>query len=223
MAAALAAQGTFAGLSHMSNGRLARRLPALALVAGAHAVALLLLVTLTRTQLLRVSPGVSTLLVVMLPPFPSREPVASAGAPGSHVLRQRPPAGAEPAPPRLPPVQPPVSPGAIDWTGDAAAAAAQAARNDEEARRKASAFALRPNAAFVPRTPPPEFHWYHAGTHRLESLDGGGTVINLTDECRLIVVGPIPLPTCDLEKMPARGDLFEHMRDAPELGAWRDR
>jgi len=54
-------------------------------------------------------------------------------------------------------------------------------------------------------------------------LNGGGTVINLTDECRLIVVGLVPLPTCDTEKMPARSDLFEHMRDAPEFGAWRER
>jgi hypothetical protein len=75
----------------------------------------------------------------------------------------------------------------------------------------------------VPRRPPPEFHWYHAPTHRVEPLDGGGTVIKLTEECRLIVVVLVPLPTCGLEKMPARGDLFKHTRDPPELGAWRER
>jgi hypothetical protein len=74
----------------------------------------------------------------------------------------------------------------------------------------------------VPRTPAPEFHWYHARAQRVEPLDGGGTVINLTDECRLIVIVLVPLPTCDLEKMPARGDLFEHMHDAPGLGAWQE-
>jgi len=54
-------------------------------------------------------------------------------------------------------------------------------------------------------------------------LAGVGVVINLTDECRLVVISLVPLPTCDLEKTPARGDLFEHMRDTPELGTWRER
>jgi hypothetical protein len=27
---------------------------------------------------------------------------------------------------------------------------------------------------------------------------------------------------CSLEKPPARGDLFDHMRDAPQLGTWKE-
>lgn len=69
----------------------------------------------------------------------------------------------------------------------------------------------------------PEFHWYHAGTHRVEPLEGGGTLINLNDNCVLVVIGVIPFPTCKLGRIRARGDLFEHMRDAPGPDSWKDR
>jgi len=102
-------------------------------------------------------------------------------------------------------------------------AGAQAAERDTRERRQRERFAPPRNEAFAPRTSSSEFPWYHATTHRVESLEGGGTLINLNDNCVLVVIGLIPFPTCKLGKIPARGDLFEHMHDAPGLGSWKDR
>jgi hypothetical protein len=33
----------------------------------------------------------------------------------------------------------------------------------------------------------------------------------------------MPVAACRLGHSPARGDLFEHMRDGPEFGAWQER
>ena len=134
----------------MSSGHVARRLPALALVAAAHAVTLLLLVTLTRTHLLRVSPEVSPLLVVTLASLPSSPPAGPAGV-THQPTRPRPNSAPGGRAARLPPTsaQALAGVGAIDWTGDADTAAAEEIRKDEEARRQSGAFGLRWSAAFV--------------------------------------------------------------------------
>ncbi|MGB9330939.1 MAG: hypothetical protein WCB10_09225 [Steroidobacteraceae bacterium] len=46
-------------------------------------------------------------------------------------------------------------------------------------------------------------------------------LINLNDNCALIIF-PYLLLGCSLEKTPTRGDLFDHMRDAPHLGTWKE-
>ena len=58
----------------------------------------------------------------------------------------------------------------------------------------------------------PKFGWYYAGTHRIEELPGGGTIINLTDRCA-IVVYVLPIPVCKIGKIPANGDLFNQLHD----------
>jgi hypothetical protein len=58
----------------------------------------------------------------------------------------------------------------------------------------------------------PKFGWYYAGTHRIEELPGGGTIINLTDRCA-IVVYVLLIPVCKIGKIPANGDLFKRLHD----------
>jgi hypothetical protein len=67
------------------------------------------------------------------------------------------------------------------------------------------------------------FHWDHACTHRVEPLQGGGTLINLNDSCVIVIFVMMPVAACRLGHSPARGDLFEHMRDGPEFGACQER
>jgi hypothetical protein len=67
----------------------------------------------------------------------------------------------------------------------------------------------------------PGLAWNHARTHRVEALPGGVTVFNLNDHCALALLWVVPFFGCTLDKIPPRGDLLDHMRDAPELGDWK--
>jgi hypothetical protein len=62
--------------------------------------------------------------------------------------------------------------------------------------------------------PKHEFGWSHARTHRVERDKETGvvTAINLNDRCAL-VAALMFLPVCQFGKIPARGDLFDDMRD----------
>jgi hypothetical protein len=99
----------------------------------------------------------------------------------------------------------------IDW--------ARALRN--EVRTVESRAEAPPEVSFsFPKAPTPapavpKFGWYYAGTHRIEELAGGGTIINLTDRCA-IVVYVLPIPVCRIGRIPANGDLFEHLHDRPD-------
>jgi hypothetical protein len=64
---------------------------------------------------------------------------------------------------------------------------------------------------------PIEFGWDQTAIHRFDTR-GEIPIIRLSDRCVLpLSLGPfIPLPWCGFgKKIEARGDLFEHMRDAP--------
>lgn len=109
-----------------------------------------------------------------------------------------PPRAAEPAP-HTP----------IDW---------QQAMQSEVRAQESAARTRRLQFGF-PRSPPPgpaapaEFGWYYAATHRMEPLRGGGTIINLTDRC-MIVIYVLPIPVCRMGDLPPpNGRLFDHMRD----------
>jgi hypothetical protein len=104
----------------------------------------------------------------------------------------------------------PTSP-TIDWQQETRTAAARLAESLETERRLKGKFA--PDPRFARRTPQPEFGWDRSKTHRIESLPEGGTVIHLNDRCALVLSGFL-FPICKLGKIPARGDLFEHMGDA---------
>ena len=69
-----------------------------------------------------------------------------------------------------------------------------------------------PHASAAPSSKPPEFGWSYAATHRVESLPGGGLLINLNDHC-ILVFAPLPFFFCAPGHKPANGDLFKHMHD----------
>ena len=72
-----------------------------------------------------------------------------------------------------------------------------------------------------PVKPKPEFGWSHSQIHRIEPLEEGGFLVWLNDRCA-IVISVMAMPVCKFGKKPARGDLFEHMDDAPAPGDWKD-
>jgi hypothetical protein len=59
----------------------------------------------------------------------------------------------------------------------------------------------------------PEFGWDHARTHRVEAMEGGGSILWINDRCFIVMYGMIPFPMCGIGKIPVRGDLFDRMRE----------
>lgn len=72
-----------------------------------------------------------------------------------------------------------------------------------------------------PVKPKPEFGWSHSRINRIEPMEEGGFLVWINDRCA-IVISVLAMPICKIGKKPARGDLFEHMDDAPTLGDWKD-
>ena len=141
---------------------------------------------------------------------PSPPPAPSLHVPAPHVTEPRvdlsgpitvaPEAAPEAAPPP------------IDWQRETQTAAARTAEAVEAERQRRGKYA--PDPRFARPAPHREFGWDQSKTHRIEALPEGGTLIHLNDRCALVLSGMI-LPICKLGKIPARGDLFEHMGDSP--------
>ena len=161
------------------------------------------------------SGGVST-NTTAAPRAPAATRVRSASAP---------PRSARPLPApvemRPPPVETPAAP-RIDWQAETGSAVArQLARDaarDATTQRQESALA-HPTApeslTDAPRAP--QFGWDYAATHRVEYTSRGALYVNLNDRC--IYAFPI-LVLCKIgEGASAKGDLFQHARDAPTRGA----
>jgi hypothetical protein len=199
----------------MSPSTSARRLPALAVVAGAHALALWWFLALSRTQAI---PGAADAIALVLLLLPEQGSQSVAGPPPERTPQPLPPA---------PPLEPPRPPGsaapaagapstAIDWAAEAAGAASRWVAQDEAKGRTARAFGVPPaSAIFAPaaaRTP--GLAWNYARTHRVEALPGGVTVFHINDHCAIAFFWVMPFFGCSLGKIPTRGDLFEHMHDA---------
>ncbi|HXP65407.1 MAG TPA: hypothetical protein VN815_08040 [Steroidobacteraceae bacterium] len=119
--------------------------------------------------------------------------------------------------PAAPPAEAPPAP--IDWNAEAALTAKQQA----EAAAQPGPRALDRHGAgldFDGGLGPdvdakPEFGWYHARIHRVEAIEGGGSLLWLNDRCFIVMAGLIPFPMCGVGKIPPRVDLFDHMRDPP--------
>lgn len=95
----------------------------------------------------------------------------------------------------------------IDWRQQLRAEARQR-ESRTPARQLNFGFPRRPDRA----RPAPQFEWDHAATHRMEPLPGGGTLINLSDRCALVMYG-ILIPVCKIGRIPVNGALFEHLHD----------
>jgi hypothetical protein len=106
----------------------------------------------------------------------------------------------------------------IDWAAELDRAARDSVPAEPAAEPRNFGF---PHRSATPSSKTPDFGWSHARTHRLESIPGGGLLVNLNDRC-VIVFTPFPFPFCRLGEKPANGDLFEHMHDQPHAGDWND-
>jgi hypothetical protein len=113
-------------------------------------------------------------------------------------------------------------PATIDWNAEADLAIKQQAllalATPPRALDKHGAGADLNGGLGPDRGDKPEFGWDHSHTHRVESLEGGGMLIHINDRC-IVVLMPFPLPFCGIGKIPARGDLLDHMHDAPQADA----
>ena len=189
----------------------------------AHVVLIALLMTATKQRPLDPDEAPRMTLVfldsaAMRQPEAANEPTQLA----TPSLRQSPPPSVNIELPRIdassaitvPPDAPPIegtTPPSIDWQQETRTAAARMAESlDAERRRKAE---RTPDPRFARPTPRPEFGWDRSKTHQVEALPQGGTVIHLNDRCALVLSGFL-LPVCKIGKIPARGDLFEHMGDS---------
>ncbi len=201
---------------------LTRRAAALIFALAAHLIALLLLVTFKRSRTMPAAEDLPPLVwILRLPPQIRPNSKTYAGSPfrARRSRRTRTPSSV----PKLAQLaQPPNNPTEIDWGEEARSTAIQEVQREEQERRRSEALAPPQSALLGPKAAPaPPFHWYRANTRRFEPLKNGGMFINLSDNCALIIF-PFPLLGCTLEKIPAGGDLFDHMRDAPEFGTWKE-
>jgi hypothetical protein len=151
-------------------------------------------------------------------PQPERQPKPPVSVRAARPAAPRTPTRANPPPePESSSITPTPSP---DWR-----AQAQIAANDEleaEARKRQQPSRLAPHDFSGVRPgstddSKPKFGWNHARTHRVEELSGGGLLVNINDRCAVVVIYFFALPACKIGKMPARGDLFEHMQEAPAV------
>jgi hypothetical protein len=190
--------------------RAAPRVLVLTGVAVIHAGALLLFLSLTRTQLIRIETE-SPMLVVLLQPEVLQHPARGDAVPRAQAPRPSaasaganaealPPAAAAPAT-------------AIDWAAEVASAASRQSANDRERRRQATALAPPPSTRFATRPKPPPFPWDSSRTQRLDGFPVFATVIHLNERCTLVLFVIFPMAGCALGEIPAHGALFEHMHD----------
>jgi hypothetical protein len=128
--------------------------------------------------------------------------------------RAHPSPPAQETPPEEPTPQSITLPVAPDWREEARIAA-----NDEIARadRRHHPSLLAPHDfSGVPHgavdITKPQFGWSYSATHRVEVFEQGGFMLNINDRCAVAVL-IFPMPFCRVGKIPARGDLFEHMDD----------
>lgn len=189
-----------------------QRTAAVALVVAAHCIALLLL------SLKRPAGVITETEPPLLWTFIRPGPVAPTEAGSKHPARSRqrriPSHAEKPAAAKEgPPIR---SSARIDWAEEARSTAIHEIELDAQERRRAKALLPPGNPLFSNRVPGPTFHWYRAGTNRIEPLKAGGLALNLSDECVLVFTALILIPACTLEKAPARSDLFDHMHAAPE-------
>jgi hypothetical protein len=120
-----------------------------------------------------------------------------------------------PTPAEPPPLE--QKPAIVDWNAEAALTAkqhAQSARAPQpRALDKHGAGTDFDGGLGVDQGGAPEFGWDHARTHRVEAMEGGGSILWINDRCFIVMYGMIPFPMCGIGKIPVRGDLFDRMRE----------
>jgi hypothetical protein len=209
----------FARSLHERPERTATRLlrpTILALVAALHA-ALLLMASHWQTRLdLRTEES-----LIFLPLLARVQPAEEALPPPT--LPRKKPAPAHdtqlivvPAPAEPPPAE--QKPAIVDWNAEAAQTAKQRAQAADAPQPRAldkHGAGLDFDGGLGPdEAGKPEFGWDHARTHRVEAMEGGGSILWINDRCFVVMYGMIPFPMCGIGKIPVRGDLFDHLGES---------
>jgi len=197
----------------------------IALVVGFHLIVLWFLVATSRVMTRQIDS--SGFEIVLIPPPPA-SPQRSASRPPPSA----PPATssgheAQPAPAQRPasasriPVQPAPSEDAdnaihapIDWAAELKSAARNATSHESATTPKDFGFPHVPSAP----AKAPQFAWDYAATHRFESIPEGGLLVNLDDNCVLVLI-PLPFVGCGIGKKEANGELFKNMGETSAAGA----
>jgi hypothetical protein len=120
-----------------------------------------------------------------------------------------------PTPPEPPPLE--RKPAIVDWNAEAALTAKQHAQSatapQPRVLDKHGAGTDFDGGLGSDQGNAPEFGWDHARTHRVEAMEGGGSILWINDRCFIVMYGMIPFPMCGIGKIPVRGDLFDRMRE----------
>ena len=110
-----------------------------------------------------------------------------------------------------------------DWHDSAKAAAQAEVLAQEDRARRAASMGRAPiearSLAEAPEKRGPEFTWSKARTQRIERTEDGTTILRLSERCMLV---NFVLPFCRLAKEKPREDLFDGMKEPPEMGDWKD-
>jgi cytoskeletal protein RodZ len=203
----------------MHNAR--PRLATFVAVAVAHAALFIWLAKVRPTSAPTAEPE-TRILLFMLPSSEIARPSPPRSAARQAVTRQARPPDAQSNPGATPTEHAQSSaPVMIDWAQEAQRAASRQIDADEAAARRAAAFSTHnktPDSLAPPAPAQPQFGWSHANTHRIESLPGGGFILNLSDRCA-IVFAVMLIPVCKVGTTEPRGDLLQHMDDPPQLGS----
>ena len=187
----------------------------LVLIAAIH-LALLLLASHWQTHLVLRSEE-SLVFLPLLAHFQSTEEAASPPA----VRRKKPAPSHDtqlvvvPTPAEPPPAE--QKPAIVDWNAEAALTVRKRAQSATAPQPRAldrhGAGADFDGGLGLDQGGAPEFGWDHARTHRVEAMEGGGSILWINDRCFIVMYGMIPFPMCGIGKIPVRGDLFDHLHD----------
>lgn len=188
---------------------------ALIAVVAAHIALLTLLSTANRT-VKRPSIDVSRSVLVFVSTSKPAEPSARVEP---RAATKAPPFPQPPIQPSPPTEQPSSPPPVTDWAREAELSVARQIAADEAAHDAATMFSG--SAAEPTLRPVPEFGWSRTAIQPIEALPEGGFLVWLNERCA-IYIGIMAMPFCRFGEIPARGDLFEHMADAPQAGDWKD-
>ncbi|HEY6454827.1 MAG TPA: hypothetical protein VIY90_06025 [Steroidobacteraceae bacterium] len=104
----------------------------------------------------------------------------------------------------------PATPSArIDWSAQLAGIAQteldKEAKADKQLRALTRRFAVEPDPRYPRLAPASTFHWYEAGTHRIDTR-GQLPVLQLNDHCVLLM---FIVPICRIGHVEIHGDLFD--------------
>jgi hypothetical protein len=187
----------------------------LALVAALHALLLLMALRWQANFEVRIEESLVFLAL------PAHMQAAEDSAPPPSVPRKEPSPTHDtqlvivPPPSEPPPVE--QKPAIIDWHAEAVLTAKHQAQSAAAPPPRAldkqlGGMYVDVGPGFDPAAP--EFGWDHARTHRVETIEGGGSMLWINDRCFIVMYGLIPFPMCGIGKIPVRGDLFDHMRDS---------